>query len=80
MLRRRLNVADVRIRLVSFVIKFLTKVGVVSSMASTLGLVGVPVPFFVDHTFAMDCPFLFPTIFSHCPTQRGKKSLETDLP
>ena len=38
-----------------------------SSMASTLGLVGVPVPFFVDHTFAIDCLFLFPTIFLALP-------------
>ena len=67
MFRRRLNVADVRVRVVSIVIKFLTKVGVMSSMSSTLDLVGVPVPFFVDHTFAADCQFLFPTIFPALP-------------
>ena len=67
MLRRRLNVADVRILLASIVTKFMTKVGVMSSMASTLGLVCIIVPFFVDHTFASDCPFLFPTIFLALP-------------
>ena len=67
MFRRRLNVADVQIRLVSIVIKFVTKVGVMPSMASTLGPVGVPVPFFVDHTLAIDCQFLFPTIFLALP-------------
>ena len=64
---RRMKVADERILLASIVSKFLTKAGVMSSIASMLGLVGVPVPFFVGHTFAVGCPLLFPTIFLALP-------------
>ena len=80
----RPSVADVRILLASIVIKCLTKVGVMSSIASTRGLVGVLVPFFVEHTFAIDCPFLFPTIFLALPNSMreekfGNRFVVTDF-
>ena len=76
---RRLRVADVRLFLASIVIKFLTKVSVRSSIASTPGLVGVPVPFSSSTPSQLIARFCFRLFFSHCPVQCGKNSLETDL-